>query len=105
MHNGWTIIPDMTFLLVLPVEEALARRSGHRTEREHFEIADTPYRVQDNYLEWPGQEPSRFIIVDAEKEKKEISKFCCRCHQVGRCTVTITSPTLITSTFAPSYHV
>ena len=74
VHNGWTIPPDLTFLLVLPVEMALLRRSG-RAEREHFEYASLLTKVQENYLSLAREEPSRFIIVDAEKDEKEIHQF------------------------------
>jgi dTMP kinase len=74
VHNGWTIPPDLTFLLVVPVEEALRRRSG-REEREHFEYASLLTKVQANYLGLAKEEPSRFIIVDAEKEENEIHRF------------------------------
>lgn len=73
-HNGWTLPPDLTFLLVLPVETALLRRSG-RAEREHFEYASLLAKVQDNYLALAREEPSRFVLVDAEKDEKEIREF------------------------------
>jgi len=74
VHNGWTIVPDLTFLLVLPVEMALFRSSG-RAKREHFEYASLLTKVQDNYLELAREDPARFILVDAEKGEKEIQKF------------------------------
>ena len=74
VHHGWTVPPDLTFLLVVPVEEALKRRSG-RAEREHFEYASLLTRVQENYLALAREEPSRFIIVDAEKDETEIHGF------------------------------
>ncbi len=74
VHEGWTISPDLTFLLVLPVEMALFRRSG-RAEREHFEYASLLTKVQDNYLALAREDPSRFILVDAEKDEKEIQQF------------------------------
>jgi len=74
VHNGWTIQPDLTFLLVLPVAVALSRCSG-RAEREHFEQAALLTKIQDNYLALARDDPSRFILVDAEKDEKEIQKF------------------------------
>lgn len=64
MHNGWTIVPDKTFLCVLPVEEALARLKPD-SEREHFEKRETLEKVQNNYLAYARAEPGRFVIVDA----------------------------------------
>ncbi len=64
MHNGWTIVPDRTFLCVLPVDAALTRLKPD-TEREHFEKRETLEKVQNNYLSYARNEPDRFVIVDA----------------------------------------
>lgn len=74
MHNGWSIVPDKTFLCVLPIDEALARLKP-TDEREHFEKREVLEKVQDNYLEFARADPSRFVIVDAMKEKEEIAQF------------------------------
>lgn len=74
MHNGWTIVPDRTFLLVLSIDDALARLAD-KSGREHFEKREVLEAVQNNYLAYALAEPSRFVIVDAAKEKEEIAKF------------------------------
>ena len=74
VHEGWTVRPDLTILLVVPIEEAMKRQSG-RAGREHFEYASLLTRVQEHYLALAREEPSRFIIVDAEKEEAEIHRF------------------------------
>ena len=74
LHGGWTIPPDQTFLLVLAVDEAVRRFSAHE-QREHFEEAGTLERVQAAYLALAEEEPSRFVLVDAEKERDEIASF------------------------------
>ena len=74
MHNGWSIVPDKTFLCVLPIDEALARLKP-TDEREHFEKREVLEKVQDNYLKFARADPSRFVIVDAMKEKEEIAQF------------------------------
>ncbi len=74
MHNDWTIRPDRTFLFVLPVEEALSRLKP-QDEREHFEKREILEKVQNNYLKFARDDPSRFILVDAMKEKDEITLF------------------------------
>jgi dTMP kinase len=74
VHNGWTIPPDRTFLLVLPVREAHARMEG-KENREHFEHQDFLEKVQENYLALAREDPSRFVLVDATKEREEISGF------------------------------
>jgi dTMP kinase len=74
MHNGWSIVPDKTFLCILPVDEALARLKP-QSAREHFENRDVLEKVQQNYLSFARAEPSRFVIIDAMKEKDEIAAF------------------------------
>ena len=74
MHDGWTIIPDRTFLCVLPIDAALARLKPD-TEREHFEKRETLEKVQNNYLEFARCEPGRFVIIDAMLSREIITKF------------------------------
>jgi dTMP kinase len=74
MHNGWTIIPDRTFLLVLPVDEALKRLKPD-SQREHFEKRETLETVQNNYLSYARAEPSRFVIVDAMLPAETMARF------------------------------
>lgn len=74
VHAGWTIPPDCTFLLVLPVEKAMERLSANRT-REHFEEGEVLSRVQQQYLALAGEEPGRFVVIDALGEKEEICRF------------------------------
>ncbi len=74
MHNHWSIVPDKTFLLVLSVDTALARLS-EKNGREHFEQREVLEKVQNNYLDFARNEPSRFVIVDAQKERDEIATF------------------------------
>jgi dTMP kinase len=64
MHNGWTIIPDKTFLCILPVDDALNRLKPD-SQREHFEKREILEKVQNNYLTYAKAEPSRFVIIDA----------------------------------------
>ena len=77
MHNDWSIVPDKTFLLVLPVEEALVRLTA-KNGREHFEKRDVLEKVQNNYLEYARAESSRFVIIDAGKDKDEIAAVVAR---------------------------
>lgn len=64
VHDGWSVRPDMTVLLVVPVTVAMARLSD-RLAQEHFERAEFLERVQQNYLERAAADPGRFLIVDA----------------------------------------
>jgi dTMP kinase len=74
LHNNWSIRPDKTFLFVLPVDEAISRLKP-QNEREHFEKREVLEHVQNNYLRFAREDPSRFVIVDAMKEKGEIARF------------------------------
>ena len=74
MHNGWTIIPDRTFLCVLPVDEALTRLKPD-AQREHFEKREILEKVQNNYLAYARNEPGRFVIVDAMLPQETVAKF------------------------------
>ena len=74
MHNGWTIVPDRTFLCVLPVDDALTRLKPD-SQREHFEKREILEKVQNNYLAYARAEPSRFVLVDALKDREEIARF------------------------------
>lgn len=74
MHNGWTIVPDKTFLCVLPVDDALTRLKPDN-QREHFEKRETLEKVQNNYLALARNEPSRFVIVDAMLPQDTVAKF------------------------------
>lgn len=74
MHNGWSIVPDKTILLVIPVDDALARLST-KSGREHFERREILEKVQNRYLEFARAEPDRFVIVDAMLDKDEVARF------------------------------
>ena len=74
MHNGWTIIPDKTFLCVLPVDDALTRLKPD-SQREHFEKRETLERVQNNYLAFARNEPERFVVVDSMLPPGTVAKF------------------------------
>ena len=51
------------------------RRIGAHDRREHFEEAGILENVQAAYLGLAEAEPSRFVLVDAEKEQEEIAAF------------------------------
>ncbi|MFA6363383.1 dTMP kinase [Methanoregula sp.] len=74
MHNGWSIVPDKTILLVIPVDDALTRLST-KSGREHFERREVLEKVQNRYLEFARAEPDRFVIVDAMLDKDEVARF------------------------------
>ena len=73
VHDGWTIVPDRTFLLLVPVEEALNRLPAER-QREHFEDGPFLEKVHRNYLSLAEAEPDRFVALDALLPPEEIRK-------------------------------
>lgn len=75
VHQHWSIVPDLTFLMVLPVSTALARISRGRSKKEHFEQASVLEAVQQQYLALARAEPSRFIVIDAELDLAEVHHF------------------------------
>jgi dTMP kinase len=74
VHKGWTIIPDLTFLLVLPIHIALTR-TQKRGSAEHFEKAEVLTQVQNNYLDRVRKEPKRFVIIDGTLDADTILNF------------------------------
>ncbi len=66
--------PDLTFLLDLPAEEALARRddTGTAPDRLESEKVDFFARARTQYLELATQ--PRFEVIDASKNVDEIHK-------------------------------
>jgi dTMP kinase len=74
IHAGWSIRPDLTFLLILPVRDAIERFDPAK-KREYFENAGILARVQESYLSLAESDPARFIIVDALLPEEEIARF------------------------------
>ena len=74
IHDDWTIIPDRTYLLTIPIEEAL-KRLNEKKNREHFERESTLVQVQAEYLNLASQDPSRFVVIDAMQKKEKIVSF------------------------------
>lgn len=74
VHRGWTIMPDLTFLLVLPVSVALSRTEKRGTT-EHFEKTEILEGVQNNYLRRASEDPRRFVIIDGTLAQETIQNF------------------------------
>ncbi|GAA5262932.1 dTMP kinase [Methanocalculus sp. MC3] len=74
LHEGWSLTPDLTFLLVIPPASALGRidRGGRR---EHFEREEVLAAVQQEYLARAEAEPERFVLIDAEEKMEAIASF------------------------------
>lgn len=74
VHDRWTIPPDLTFLIVIPVAVAISRMDNDR-KREHFEQPGVLEKVQNNYLALAADEPSRFVLIDGLKNEGEVAAF------------------------------
>ena len=78
------LLPSMTFVLDLPIEEAVRRRGR---DPDRMELCDAEYRerLRRGYLSEAQRRPDRFRIIDASASVDEIqdrlarkSKGCCR---------------------------
>lgn len=62
------LVPDLTFLLDLPVEVGLRRKAGgkgdawNRMERKRIDYHE---RVREGYLFMAADEPERWVVIDA----------------------------------------
>ena len=70
-------VPDVTFLLDLAVDAAMARAGRRSAERpwDRFEAEGRPFheRLREGYLRLAAAEPGRFVIVDAERAEDEVA--------------------------------
>lgn len=64
------ITPAKTFLLDLPVEEAVTRR-GAKADRMEQKDFHYHQRVRYGFLEIAGREPQRVVVIDAKKSIEE----------------------------------
>ncbi len=65
--------PDLTVLLDLPVVNGLGRKSDSMDDRFETEGIDFHERVRMGYLELAAREPERWLVIDANLPKSEIS--------------------------------
>ncbi|MFN3813894.1 MAG: dTMP kinase [Aquificaceae bacterium] len=63
------IKPDITFLLDLPVEEAIKRKEDTKSK---FESVDLLKRIRESYLALAYEEKERVHTIDASKSEEEV---------------------------------
>ncbi|MCK4299084.1 MAG: dTMP kinase, partial [Planctomycetes bacterium] len=72
------VIPDVTFLMDLDPEEGMDRlikgRGEHARDRIESEVFEFHTTVREAYLQLPGREPERFVVIDARLSREEIEK-------------------------------
>lgn len=69
--------PRRTYLLDLPVDTALARRSGEAGRQwDRFEVGEREFheRLREAYLRLAAAEPDRILVVDADREPDAIAR-------------------------------
>ncbi|PKL52766.1 MAG: dTMP kinase [Candidatus Methanoperedenaceae archaeon HGW-Methanoperedenaceae-1] len=71
VHKGWTIVPDLTILFKIDPAVAVGR-CGNRGNHTKFEKTEFLRKVQDNFLKLAGEEPDRFVVVDAEQSQEAV---------------------------------
>ncbi|OPY22275.1 MAG: putative thymidylate kinase [Methanomethylovorans sp. PtaU1.Bin093] len=71
LHKGWTIDPDL--ILLFDIDPLVAvKRCGDRGERSKFEKMEFLNKVRSNYLRLAAEEPSRFVVVNADRPLNEV---------------------------------
>jgi dTMP kinase len=68
------LVPDLTILMDMPVEEGLARKGGKNQDRFEVESMDFHQRVRQGYLELAKKEPDRWLVIDATNNKEDIAE-------------------------------
>ena len=66
--------PDLTILLDIPAEKGLARKRARKHDR--FEQEDIAFhqRVREGYLKMAGDDPQRWLVVDASQSKRKVEQ-------------------------------
>ncbi len=72
IHEPWSITPDLTLLLDLPVEQALTRLDMRMKYENESQLRD----VRENYRTLAEQEPERFRVVEAGASPQEVVEAC-----------------------------
>jgi dTMP kinase len=69
------LVPDLTILLDIPVEEGLKRKSGLEVTRfeKDFDL-DFHRRVRAGFLALAADEPARFVVVDASSPPEDVAR-------------------------------
>lgn len=72
--NG--IMPDITFLVDIPIDEMILRKKKAKPEFDRIESSDREFyeRVRDGYLWLANKEPERIKVIDGMKSVNEMHK-------------------------------
>jgi dTMP kinase len=67
------LMPDLTLLLDVHVDNGLERKRGTKPDRFEKESLDFHRRVRDGYLALAAAEPSRYVVIDASLSTQVIA--------------------------------
>ena len=69
-------VPDLTFILDLPVNIGLARARARSGDEDRYESLDYDFheRVRNGFLSVAEAAPSRYVIIDGEKGINEVNE-------------------------------
>ena len=71
------LVPDRTFVLDIPVETGLSRSGWQRRSQwDRFEVLDQSFheRVRMGYLELARSEPTRFVVIKADRDEAQVAQ-------------------------------
>jgi dTMP kinase len=70
------VVPDMTFLLDVPIEVSLARMRDRPMAWDRFESGGSEFhrRVRDGYLALAREEPGRIVVISGVRTEDEIAQ-------------------------------
>lgn len=69
------LVPDLTILLDMDVEEGLRRAGARASDESRFESkgSDFHHQVRQGFLELAAQETDRFVIIDAARDVEAVA--------------------------------
>ncbi len=73
LHEGWTIVPDLTFLFDIRPEISVGR-CGKRGEQSKFEKIEFLRGVRETFLRLAAEDSERFIVIDASFSPENVEK-------------------------------
>ena len=68
------LIPNLTVLLDIPVEEGLARKRDQKQDRFEQEDISFHQKVRDGYLKLAKAEPERWLVIDGCQSRARIAR-------------------------------
>ncbi len=68
--------PDLTLLIDVPVKEGLVRKRDNASEWNRLDAYDLAFheRVRLGYFALAEEEPNRWLVIDARKDKEEVQQ-------------------------------